>query len=202
MSIADIATVLYFKKIKHNPKNPKWGDRDRVFWSTGHKAPVLYAALGLAGYFNIDEIVNLRKLNSGFEGHPNRLKLPGIEASTGSLGQGLGVAVGSAIYAKLKGKNYRVYCILGDGELDEGSVWEAAMSANHYKLDNLIAIVDRNRLQIDGYTKDVMEIEPLSDKWTSFGWKVFECNGHNLEDILDCLNKADRVKKKPSVIIA
>ena len=202
MSIADIASALYFKVIKHDPSNPDWEDRDRVYWSAGHKAPVLYAALGLAGYFNIDDVINLRKLNAPFEGHPNRLKLPGIETSSGSLGQGLGIAVGSAIAAKLKGKEYKVYCILGDGELNEGSVWEAAMSASHYNLDNLIAIVDRNRLQIDGFTKDVMKLEPLIDKWTSFGWQVFECDGHDMEDILYCFDKAKLMRKKPSVIIA
>lgn len=202
MSIADIASALYFKVIKHDPSNPDWEDRDRVYWSVGHKAPVLYAALGLAGYFNIDDVINLRKLNAPFEGHPSRLKLPGIEASSGSLGQGLGIAVGSAIAAKLKGKEYKVYCILGDGELNEGSVWEAAMSASHYNLDNLIAIVDRNRLQIDGFTKDVMKLEPLIDKWTSFGWQVFECDGHDMEDVLYCFDKAKLMRKKPSVIIA
>ena len=168
MSIIDIATALYFKKIRHDPTNPDWPDRDRVFWSAGHKAPALYAVLGMSGYFNIDDSVLLRKLSSGFEGHPNRFKLPGIEVSSGSLGQGLGVALGSAISAKLNRRKYNVYCILGDGELNEGSVWEAAMSASHHRLDNLVAIVDRNRLQIDGYTSDVMEIEPLRDKWQSF----------------------------------
>ncbi len=202
MSIIDITTALYFKKINHDPKNPEWPDRDRVFWSVGHKAPALYAALGLSGYFNIDNIVKLRRFSSGFEGHPNRFKLPGIEASSGSLGQGLGIAVGSALNARLDRKSYKVYCLLGDGELDEGSVWEAAMSAAHYKLNNIIAIIDRNYLQIDGYTYDVMEVEPLKEKWEAFGWKVFECDGHNMEDILKILDKASSVKEKPSVIIA
>ena len=202
MSIIDIATALYFKKIRHDPTNPDWPGRDRVFWSAGHKAPALYAVLGMSGYFNIDDSVLLRKLSSGFEGHPNRFKLPGIEVSSGSLGQGLGVALGSAISAKLNRRKYNVYCILGDGELNEGSVWEAAMSASHHRLDNLIAIVDRNRLQIDGYTSDVMEIEPLRDKWQSFGWQVYECNGHNMEEIMSALNRASSVSGKPSVIIA
>jgi transketolase len=202
MSVIEIATALYFSEIAHDPKNPGWEDRDRVFWSAGHKAPALYAALGFTGYFNVDDIVKLRRLDSGFEGHPSRFKLSGIEASSGSLGQGLGIAVGSALNARLEKRNYRVYCILGDGELDEGSVWEAAMSASHYSLDNLAAIVDRNNLQIDGLTSDVMEIEPLIDKWTSFGWKVHECDGHSLPGILDALEKARKTEGKPSVIIA
>ena len=202
MSVAEIAAVLYFKIINHDPKNPDWEDRDRVFWSVGHKAPTLYAVLGLTGYYDIDDIVTLRKLDSPFEGHPNAKKLPGIEASSGSLGQGLGIAVGSAISAKLKNKNYRVYCILGDGELNEGSVWEAAMSASHYRLDNLTAIVDRNRLQIDGYTKDVMKIEPLAEKWESFGWEVFECDGHDIKELLTTFSEVKKVNSKPSVIIA
>jgi len=202
MSVIDIATALYFKIIKHDPKNPEWEDRDRVFWSVGHKAPALYASLGLSGYFNIDDTALLRKLDSGFEGHPNRFKLPGIESSSGSLGQGLGIAIGSALNAKLTNKDYKVYCIMGDGELDEGSVWEAAMSASHYKLDNLTAIIDRNGLQIDGLTSDVMEIEPLAAKWKSFGWEVFECDGHNIKELVDTLNKTFTVKSKPSVVIA
>ncbi len=202
MSVIDIAAALYFKKINHDPKNPEWEKRDRVFWSAGHKAPALYASLGLSGYFEIDEIVNLRRLFSGFEGHPNRFKLPGIEASSGSLGQGLGIAVGSALNAKLDGMVYRVFCILGDGELDEGSVWEAAMSASHYRLDNLFAIVDRNNLQIDGFTSEVMEIEPIAKKWQSFGWNVAECDGHNIEDILKELDKFEKIKGKPSILIA
>ena len=202
MSIIDIMAVLYFKKINHNPLNPEWEDRDRVFLSAGHKAPALYATLGLAGYFNPEDSVKLRRLKSGFEGHPNRLKLPGIEASSGSLGQGLGIAVGCALNAKLKDKDYRVYCIMGDGELQEGSVWEAAMSAAHYKLDNITAIVDRNYLQIDGKTSDVMEIEPLRDKWLAFGWEVMECDGHDIPEIIEVLEKADKVSGKPVVIIA
>jgi len=202
MSSAEIAAVLYFNILNHNPKDPNWEDRDRVFWSVGHKAPTIYAALGLSGYFDIDDTVTLRKLGSPFEGHPNAQKLPGIETSSGSLGQGLGIAVGSALSARLKGKDYYIYCILGDGELNEGSVWEAAMSASHYSLDNLVAVVDRNRLQIDGYTKDVMNLKPLTDKWRAFGWEVLECNGHNIEELIQAFNKAKTVKEKPSVIIA
>ncbi|TKJ45774.1 transketolase [Candidatus Aerophobetes bacterium Ae_b3b] len=202
LSIMDIAAALYLKKIRHDPQNPNWEDRDRVFWSTGHKAPALYVALGEAGYFPVEEVVKLRKLWSGFEGHPHRLKLPGVELSAGSLGQGLGVAVGCALNAKLEEKNYRVYCINGDGELDEGSIWEAIMCAAHYKLDNLVSIVDRNGLQIDGPTEEVMRLESLVDKWRAFGWNTIEIDGHNMKEILDALDEAEKVKGKPSVIIA
>ena len=202
LSIMDIAAALYLKKIKHDPTNPTWEDRDRVFWSVGHKAPVLYIALAEAGYFPKDDTVKLRKLWSGFEGHPNRLKLPGIELSAGSLGQGLGVAIGCALNAKLEQKDYRVYTILGDGELDEGSVWEAAMCASHCKLDNLIAIVDRNNLQIDGPTEEVMSLEPLLAKWKAFGWETLEIDGHNMSEILSALEEAEKIKDKPTAIIA
>ena len=202
MSIIDIATTLYFSHINHDPSNPVWENRDRVFWSAGHKAPALYATLGVSGYFDPDDSVKLRRLESGFEGHPNRFKLKGIEASSGSLGQGLGIAVGSALDAKLEGLKYRIFCIMGDGEMDEGSVWEAAMSAAHYKLDNICAIIDRNNLQIDGSTSEVLEIEPLDKKWEAFGWAVHICDGHNIEEILLTLEKAAFIKDKPSVIIA
>jgi len=202
LSIMDIAAALYLKKIRHDPQNPNWEDRDRVFWSTGHKAPALYVALGEAGYFPVEEVVKLRKLWSGFEGHPHRLKLPGVELSAGSLGQGLGVAVGCALNAKLEEKNYRVYCINGDGELDEGSIWEAIMCAAHYKLDNLASIVDRNKLQIDGPTEEIMRLESLVDKWRAFGWNTIEIDGHNMKEILDALDEAEKVKGKPTVIIA
>jgi len=202
LSIMDITAALYLKKIRHDPANPNWEERDRVFWSVGHKAPALYVALAEAGYFPKDDTVKLRKLWSGFEGHPNRLKLPGLELSAGSLGQGLGVAIGCALNAKLEKKDYRVYTILGDGELNEGSVWEAAMCASHYELDNLIAIVDRNRLQIDGPTKEVMSLEPLLSKWQAFGWHTLEIDGHNMTQILSALDKAEKIKDKPTVIIA
>lgn len=202
LSIMDITAALYLKHIKHDPANPTWEDRDRVFWSVGHKAPALYIALAEAGYFPLDDTVKLRKLWSGFEGHPNRLKLPGLELSAGSLGQGLGVAIGCALNAKLEKKDYRVYTILGDGELDEGSVWEAAMCAAHYQLDNLVAIVDRNRLQIDGPTKEIMCLEDLSAKWKAFGWHTLEIDGHNMSQILSALDETEKLKDKPTVIIA
>ncbi|HER24854.1 MAG TPA: transketolase [Candidatus Atribacteria bacterium] len=202
LSIMDIAAALYLREIKHDPVNPEWKDRDRVFWSAGHKAPALYAALGEAGYFPIDEMVKLRKLWSGFEGHPNRFKLPGLELSSGSLGLGLGVAVGCSLNARLEKKDYHTFCILGDGELDEGSVWESAMAAAHYKLDNLIAIVDRNNLQIDGPTEEVMRLESVVEKWQAFGWHTLEIDGHNMTEILKSFKKAKTLKGKPTVIIA
>jgi len=202
LSIMDITAALYLKYIKHDPANPSWEDRDRVFWSVGHKAPAIYVALAEAGYFSLNDTVKLRKLWSGFEGHPNRLRLPGIELSAGSLGQGLGVAIGCALNAKLEKKDYRIYAILGDGELDEGSIWEAMMCASNYKLDNLTAIVDRNELQIDGPTKEVMSLESLLAKWKAFGWNTLEIDGHNMSRILSSLEEARKTKGKPTVIIA
>ncbi len=221
LSIMDIAAALYLKHISHDPQNPEWEDRDRVVWSVGHKAPALYVALGMAGYFDecditfhgevieglkdvkgIEQTVLLRKLGSGFEGHPNRFKLPGLELSSGSLGQGFGVACGSALNAKSAGKDYKVYTILGDGEHDEGSIWEAAMFAAHHQLDNLVAIVDLNGLQIDGRTEDVMDTSVLAEKYAAFGWEVIKCDGHDMADILNALHKADAVEGKPAVIIA
>ena len=202
LSIMDITAALYLKHIRHDPANPTWEDRDRIFWSVGHKAPAIYVALAEAGYFPLYDTVKLRKLWSGFEGHPNRLKLPGIELSAGSLGHGLGAAIGSALNAKLENKNYRVYTILGDGELNEGSVWEAAMCASHYKLDNLVAIVDRNRLQIDGPTKEVMCLGDLTAKWQAFGWHTLEIDGHDMSQILSSLEESQKIKGKPTVIIA
>lgn len=202
LSIMDIAAALYLKIINHDPEDPQWEDRDRVFWSVGHKAPALYVALGMAGYFPLEDTVKLRQLWSGFEGHPNRFVLPGIEISAGSLGQGLGVAVGSALSAKLDGKDYRVYCLMGDGEQQEGSVWEAVMSASHYNLDNLTAIIDLNRLQIDGTTDEVMKVAPLEEKYRAFGWEVIHCNGHDMENLLEIFDQAGSVKDKPVVILA
>ncbi|MCU0460135.1 MAG: transketolase [Bacteroidales bacterium] len=171
-------------------------------WSAGHKAPAIYVTLGMAGYYPIEETVKLRKLGSGFEGHPNRFDLPGIEVSTGSMGQGLGIAVGSALRARLDGKNYRVYCILGDGEHQEGSVWEAIMSAAHYRLDNLTAIVDLNGLQIDGKTDEVMNVASLEEKYRSFGWEVFSADGHDIRELISVFERVKSVSGKPSVIIA
>lgn len=202
LSIMDITAALYLKVARHDPRNPEWKDRDRIFWSVGHKAPALYVALGESGYFPLEEVVKLRKLGSKFEGHPNRLKLPGVELSSGSLGQGLGVAVGSALNARLENRDYRVYCIMGDGEQDEGSVWESAMCAAHYRIDNLTAIIDLNKLQIDGSTEEVMCLGSLSEKYRAFGWNVIEIDGHNMEEILQAFEKASTVKGLPTVIIA
>ena len=202
LSIMDIAAALYFSELRHDPENPDWAERDRVFWSAGHKAPALYVSLGMAGYFDVSDTVTLRKLGSSFPGHPHRLKLPGVEVSSGSLGQGLSIAVGSALAARLDKRDYRVYCIMGDGEQQEGQVWEAAMEACHYRLDNLCAIVDCNGLQIDGCIDDVMCIEPLADKYRSFGFEVISTDGHDIGRILEAFSKAREQKDRPSVILA
>ena len=203
LGLADIFTTLYFNILNHDPDNPDWEDRDRLILSIGHVAPVHYATLAIAGYFPKDELLTLRKLGSRLQGHPGREHgLPGLELSAGSLGQGLSVAVGMALAGKMDNKKWRVYSIHGDGELQEGSIWEAAMSASNYKLNNLISIIDRNDLQIDGKTSDVMQLEPLADKWKSFGWNVLECNGHDHSDIIEKINQAKKSKEKPTIIIA
>jgi transketolase len=202
LSIMDVAAALYLRVLNHDPAHPNWPQRDRVFWSTGHKAPALYVALGKSGYFPLDETVFLRQLGTGFEGHPNWLELPGIEISSGSLGQGLGIAVGNALAGKLQGEPYRVYCIMGDGEQQEGSVWEAAMAAGHYGLDNLCAIVDKNDLQIDGWVREVMNIDPIGEKYTAFNWNVLEIDGHDMKQILDTFERARTTPARPTVIIA
>ncbi|MCJ7507484.1 MAG: transketolase [candidate division Zixibacteria bacterium] len=202
MSVMDIVAALYLHIARHDPQAPFWEDRDRIIFSTGHKAPCLYLGLGISGYFNIEEVVKLRKLYSPFQGHPHWLKLPGVEASTGSLGQGLSIAVGIALSAKLDKKDYRAYCLTGDGEHQEGQIWEAVMEAGHYKLDNLVCVVDKNRLQIDGWVNEVMNIDPLNEKYKSFGWEVIEIDGHNMQEILFAFEKAKGIKGKPTVIIA
>lgn len=202
LSIIDIATVLYFHTLNHRPDNPWWEGRDRVFWSAGHKAPALYVALARAGYFPMEEAMCLRQLGSPCQGHPNCLELCGIEISSGSLGQGLGVAVGAALAARLDGASHRVYCLMGDGEQQEGSVWEAAMAAGHFRLDNLCAVIDRNRLQIDGWTKDVMNIEPIDEKYRAFGWHTVEIDGHSIPEIIAAFDEARKTQGKPTVIIA
>jgi len=202
LSIMDIAAALYLRIANHDPKNPDWPDRDRIIWSTGHKAPSLYLGLAFAGFCPIDDIVTLRKLSSPYQGHPHWLKLPGVEASTGSLGQGLSIAVGLALAAKLDSKKHKVFCIMGDGEQQEGQVWEAAMEAGHYHLDNVIGIIDCNRLQIDGWVKDVMTVEPLAAKYGAFGWDVLRINGHDMNQVVDALEQARAVKGRPVVILA
>jgi transketolase len=202
LSIMDITAALYLKVANHDPENPYWDDRDRIIWSTGHKAPSLYLGLGAAGYYDIEDVVRLRKLYAPYQGHPHWLKLPGVEASTGSLGQGLSIGVGIALRAKLDNKKFRVYVINGDGELQEGQIWEAVMEAGNWQLDNLCSIVDKNRLQIDGWVKDVQDIEPLKEKFEAFKWHVVECDGHDMASILEAFRKAEETKGKPTVIIA
>ena len=209
LDLVDIFTVLYFNHLRHDPKHPDWEGRDRVVLSIGHTAPVLYATLAAAGYFPEDEMLTLRKLGSRLQGHPSyEFLLPGLETCSGSLGQGLGVALGMALAAKMDGTSTssgtvnRVFCIMGDGEQQEGSVWESAMAAAHHKLDNLCAIIDRNRLQIDGGTEKVMAIDPLRDKWAAFGWHTIEIDGHDFSQIKMAFEMADNEKSKPTVIIA
>jgi transketolase len=202
LSAADIVTALYFYKMRHNPADPKWRERDRFVLSKGHAAPVLYGALALSGYFDKQLLKTLRKIGSPLQGHPCSRKLPGIEISTGSLGQGLSIADGMALGLKIDGLSSRVYCMLGDGEIQEGQVWEAAMTAAHYKLDNLCAIIDNNGLQIDGHCHEVMYIEPIVKKWEAFGWHVIDINGHDMEAVVRALDEAETIKDKPSMIVA
>jgi len=202
LSIADIMTVLYFCELNVDPKNPKMEDRDRVVLSKGHTAPALYATLAEKGFFSEEELVNLRKLGCMLQGHPDMKKIPGVDMSSGSLGQGLSIANGMALYAKANNKSYRVYTVLGDGEIQEGQVWEAAMSAAHYQLDNLVAIVDNNNLQIDGEVGEVMSPYPIDEKFKAFGFHVINIDGHNLAEIKNAFDEAKTVKGKPTVIIA
>ncbi len=202
LSIMDITAALYLEIANHDPQSPNWAGRDRIVWSTGHKAPSLYLGLAFAGFCQIDDVVTLRKLSSPFQGHPHWLKLPGVEASTGSLGQGLSIAVGLALAARLDGRKHKIFCIMGDGEQQEGQVWEAAMEAGHYHLDNVIGIIDCNRLQIDGLVKDVMEVEPLCAKYGSFGWDVMRIDGHDMNQVVDALQQAKAVSGRPVVILA
>ncbi len=203
LSIMDITAALYLKIADHDPAEPSWDARDRIVWSAGHKAPSLYLGLAFAGFYSREDVVTLRKLGSPFQGHPHWLKVPGVEASTGSLGQGLSIAVGIALAGKISGKNYKTFCLMGDGEQQEGQIWEAAMEAGHYGLENLIGIVDRNHLQIDGKVEDVMNITPLHEKYAAFGWNVIQIDGHNMQQIVDTLARAkSQTNGKPTVIIA
>ncbi|MFA5880730.1 MAG: transketolase [Eubacteriales bacterium] len=202
LSAADIVTTLYFHEMNVDPKNPKNPERDRFVLSKGHAAPVLYAALAEKGFFPVEELMTLRKLNSRLQGHPSMKHLPGVEMSTGSLGQGLSAANGMALAGKLDGRSYRVYVLLGDGEIQEGQVWEAAMAGAHYKLDNVVAFLDHNGLQIDGPISEIMSPEPVADKWRAFGWHVEEIDGHDFRQIIQALAKAKQVKGKPTMIVA
>ena len=202
LSAADIVTALLFRIMRHDPKRPDWSERDRFVLSKGHGIPAWYAALAHAGYFPREELLTLRKTGSRLQGHPDRNTLPCLEACTGSLGQGLSIALGMAIASRMDHSPYRVYCLMGDGESQEGQIWEAAMAAPKFKADTLCAILDYNKTQIDGFVKDVMPIEPILDKWKSFGWHVREVDGHNLEQIIDALEESKTVKDQPCFILA
>ena len=202
LSIMDVAAALYLKVANHDPKNPGWAERDRIIWSAGHKAPSLYLGLAFAGFCKLEDVATLRKLGSPFQGHPHWLKMPGVEVSSGSLGQGLSIAVGVALAGKLNQKSYRTFCIMGDGEQQEGQVWEAAMEAAHYKLENLVGIVDCNRLQIDGPVAEVMNIDPLEEKYKSFGWDVTEIDGHDMEQVVKALSEPRTAAGKPLIVLA
>jgi transketolase len=201
LSAAEMLTALYFHTMKHDPAKPNWPDRDRFVMSKGHGAPALYATLAQAGYFPEEELITLRKYGTRLQGHPSMNRLPGIDMSTGSLGQGLSVANGMALAARLDKKDYNVFALLGDGECQEGQIWEAAMSASHYKLDNVTALLDRNCYQIDGETECVMSLDSLAGKWESFGWKVFDVDGHDFTQLISALKDAQQVKDKPQIII-
>lgn len=201
LSAVDALVALFFIHMHHNPKKPKDPNRDRFILSKGHAAPALYAVLAESGYFPVKELLNLREINCMLQGHPDSKCIPGVEASTGSLGHGLSFAIGVALAGKLDKKDYKVYVMLGDGETDEGQIWEAAAVASHYKLDNLIAMIDRNFLQIDGNTEEVLRLESVRDRWSSFGWNAIETDGHDIGKILDALKQAYKKVRQPSVII-
>jgi transketolase len=202
LSAADIVTALYFNVMRHDSKNLQWPDRDRFVLSKGHAAPILYAALAECGYFPVEELATLRKLGSRLQGHTDRTLTPGVEMSAGSLGQGLSFGIGIALAGRLDKRDYHVYVLLGDGECEEGQVWEAAMFAPHFQLDNLTAIVDHNEIQLDGRCCDIMGLEPLADKWRAFNWHAIEIDGHDMNQVLQALKEAGKIKGKPTVIIA
>jgi len=202
LSVIDIVTALYFGRMKHDPKRPDWSERDRFVLSKGHGVPALYAVMAEAGYFPKEELMTLRELGSRLQGHPVNTWLPGIEAPTGSLGQGLSVAQGLALASKLDGNTFHTCCVIGDGESQEGQIWEAAMSAPKFGLDNLTVFLDYNRGQIDGPVSEVMDIEPVADKWRAFNWNVLSIDGHDMEQILSAVDQAKAMKGKPTMIIA
>ena len=202
LSAVEIVTALYFRVLRHKPKDPCWSDRDRFILSKGHAAPLLYAALAECGYFPVDELLTLRQLDSRLQGHTDCTLTPGVEMSAGALGQGLSFAIGVALAGRLNSQDYCVYVLLGDGECDEGQVWEGAMAAAHFKVDNLVAIVDNNGQQIDGWNRDIMNLEPFGKKWEAFGWHVIEVEGHDLTQLIQAFEKAKLVEGQPTVIIA
>jgi len=202
LSAVEIVTVLYFMLLRHKPSDPRWSDRDRFILSKGHAAPLLYATLAECGYFPVDELSTLRQLDSRLQGHTDRTSTPGVEMSAGALGQGLSFAIGIALASRLNSQKHSVYVLVGDGECDEGQIWEGAMAAAHFKVDNLIAIVDNNQQQIDGWNRDVMNLDPFNKKWQAFGWHVIEVDGHDFTQLIDAFNQAKQVKGQPTVIIA
>ena len=202
LSAVEIITALYFGVLQHKPSDPCWSDRDRFILSKGHAAPLLYAALAECGYLPVSELCTLRQLDSRLQGHTDCKLTPGVEMSAGTLGQGLSFAIGVALAGRLNARNYSVYVLLGDGECDEGQVWEAAMAAAHFKVDNLIASVDNNAQQIDGWNRDVMNLEPFDKKWQAFGWHVIEADGHDLAQLIDAYEQTKSIKGQPTVIIA
>jgi transketolase len=207
LSVIDLLVVIAFGRLRHDPRRPDWPDRDRIVLSKGHAVPALYTVMARAGYFPEEQLVTLRRLGSPLQGHPDRVALPGIEAATGSLGQGLSIACGMALGLRMAGSPARVYCILGDGEVQEGQVWEAAMSAPKlgqplHPLDNLVVIVDYNKIQLDDFTARVLDLEPLLAKWQAFGWPVAEIDGHDLEQIDKALDQAEATRGRPSLIVA
>ncbi len=203
LGMTDIFTALYFVVLNHRPKQPDWPERDRLILSNGHIVPVRYAAMARAGYFPVSELSTLRKLGSRLQGHPERLRLPGLETTSGPLGSGLSQACGMALVSRLENNHSRwIYCVVGDGETDEGNIWEAAMLAGKYKLANLTAIMDRNNIQIDGPTEEVMPLENVRAKWEAFNWHVLEINGHNFDEIINACNEAKAIENKPVMILA
>ncbi len=201
LSATDLITALFLTVLRHDPKNPKWPERDRFHMSKGHCCPLWYALLAETGYFPVDKLMTLRQFGSMLQGHPDS-RTPGVESASGSLGQGLSIALGMSLAAKIDKKDYRVYVLMGDGEIQEGNIWEAAMAVSHYKCDNLCAILDYNGFQIDGATKDIMNLEPLASKWQAFGWHTIQIDGHKMEEILKAYDEAKSIKGKPSIIIA
>ena len=202
LSAVEIVTTLYFKMMHHKPRDPQWPDRDRFILSKGHAAPLLYATLAECGYIPVAELSTLRQMDSFLQGHTDCTITPGVEMSAGALGQGLSFSLGVALAGRINKQDYRVYALLGDGECDEGQVWEAAMASAHFKVDNLVAIVDNNGQQIDGWNRDVMNLEPFPDKWRAFGWQVIEVDGHSIPQLTQAFEKAKQIKGQPTVIIA
>lgn len=202
LGMADIFAALYFHVLKHDPKDPDWPERDRLFLSNGHICPVRYAAMAHSGYFPVEECLTLRKFGSRLQGHPERDMLPGVETTSGPLGSGISQAAGYALAARMDGKSFRVFCATSDGEHEEGNTWEGVMLAGKYRLNNLVAIMDRNNIQIDGNTEDIMPLEPLADKYRAFNWHVIEVDGHNIRQFIEACDEARSIKEKPTMILA